>query len=472
MHVDSQYPPYYSHNPYSPYRNDSPLSAFTIEPSFFNEHPHHQQQQQKPPLSAYTPRQTPRSKQSSSSSSSSVTSSVEDSSASVSPSQGLYESSVNDGSLTDIFAGIPPLAPGCELTPKPADDLPWDPADPEWEELAGLFRDMDDFSGQDRSSLGAGSGGGGGNMMGGAAAMYPHQPTPLSMQHQHVNTTNWVSKQPVYQHKMPIASPVMVSNGGYRSVGGNGYGPQGLHVPGPGPQQPIYYPLLQGPPRMVHSGQQQQQQSAAAPPPSQAPPMVFVTQATTVDPSSISAAPQSTLSSPPLTAPGSAFRPATNTFNSPYTTTTTMKPDAFFPPSPAYQNGQPPPGTISYITSPSLGSTRSASLSTSPIAHPTQHTSQHIRSSPHRPSPSPVTGGTNVGGGESPNPDTSTLSKPDKPRPFQCSYCPKRFSRKQDLKRHETTHLPGVKPFRCFNCGTGFTRSDALHRHLKAKRCM
>ncbi|KAI9005195.1 hypothetical protein BC832DRAFT_556547 [Gaertneriomyces semiglobifer] len=149
-----------------------------------------------------------------------------------------------------------------------------------------------------------------------------------------------------------------------------------------------------------------------------------------------------------------------------------MKQDAFFPPSPAYQNGQPPPGTISYITSPSLGSTRSASLSTSPIAH-AQHTPQ-IRSSPHKPSPSPITG--RGVGGESPNnnghQDTSSSTKPDKPRPFQCSYCPKRFSRKQDLKRHETTHLPGVKPFRCFNCGTGFTRSDALHRHLKAKRCM
>ncbi|TPX70186.1 hypothetical protein SpCBS45565_g01883 [Spizellomyces sp. 'palustris'] len=72
--------------------------------------------------------------------------------------------------------------------------------------------------------------------------------------------------------------------------------------------------------------------------------------------------------------------------------------------------------------------------------------------------------------------ESSPPPRPPSPAPkvrtFHCQTCPKSFARKQDLKRHIVTHMPGYKPFRCYNCGTGFTRSDAVHRHLKARRCM
>ncbi|KAJ3017316.1 hypothetical protein HKX48_003630 [Thoreauomyces humboldtii] len=53
-----------------------------------------------------------------------------------------------------------------------------------------------------------------------------------------------------------------------------------------------------------------------------------------------------------------------------------------------------------------------------------------------------------------------------------CSTCDRAFVRRQDLKRHTSTHNSNFKPYECSNCSTTFTRSDALHRHLKAKRCM
>ncbi|KAJ3349672.1 hypothetical protein HDU83_000361 [Entophlyctis luteolus] len=56
-------------------------------------------------------------------------------------------------------------------------------------------------------------------------------------------------------------------------------------------------------------------------------------------------------------------------------------------------------------------------------------------------------------------------------REFQCSMCPNRFLRKQDMKRHEVTHNQ-IKDFVCHNCGFGFVRRDALVRHVKSKRCM
>ncbi|KAJ3347921.1 hypothetical protein HDU83_001683 [Entophlyctis luteolus] len=56
-------------------------------------------------------------------------------------------------------------------------------------------------------------------------------------------------------------------------------------------------------------------------------------------------------------------------------------------------------------------------------------------------------------------------------REFQCSMCPNRFLRKQDMKRHEVTHNQ-IKDFVCHNCGFGFVRRDALVRHVKSRRCM
>ncbi|KAI9007175.1 hypothetical protein BC832DRAFT_524028, partial [Gaertneriomyces semiglobifer] len=46
-----------------------------------------------------------------------------------------------------------------------------------------------------------------------------------------------------------------------------------------------------------------------------------------------------------------------------------------------------------------------------------------------------------------------------------CDVCQRAFVRRQDLKRHQTTHQSDFKPYECNNCGTTFTRSDALHRH-------
>ncbi|KAG6838000.1 hypothetical protein H0H93_008394 [Arthromyces matolae] len=50
-------------------------------------------------------------------------------------------------------------------------------------------------------------------------------------------------------------------------------------------------------------------------------------------------------------------------------------------------------------------------------------------------------------------------------RPFPCAYCPARFLRKNECKRHEASHS-GVKPFVCHICSnTAFVRQDLLKRH-------
>lgn len=46
-------------------------------------------------------------------------------------------------------------------------------------------------------------------------------------------------------------------------------------------------------------------------------------------------------------------------------------------------------------------------------------------------------------------------------RPFGCPACPKRFTRKHDMERHDKTIHGGAKPFVCNFCSKAFSRKDA-----------
>ncbi|KAF2105875.1 hypothetical protein BDV96DRAFT_355198, partial [Lophiotrema nucula] len=50
-------------------------------------------------------------------------------------------------------------------------------------------------------------------------------------------------------------------------------------------------------------------------------------------------------------------------------------------------------------------------------------------------------------------------------KPFECGTCHKAFTRRNDMKRHEDTHLE--KQFGCNMCGKQFTRQLALTRHTR-----
>ncbi|PVF96016.1 hypothetical protein CPB86DRAFT_775988 [Serendipita vermifera] len=57
-------------------------------------------------------------------------------------------------------------------------------------------------------------------------------------------------------------------------------------------------------------------------------------------------------------------------------------------------------------------------------------------------------------------------------RPFLCEDCGMNFARTHDLKRHQTTHVPGVKKTHpCPYCGKNLSRRDAIKRHVVSKQC-
>ncbi|KFP63093.1 Wilms tumor protein, partial [Cariama cristata] len=53
-------------------------------------------------------------------------------------------------------------------------------------------------------------------------------------------------------------------------------------------------------------------------------------------------------------------------------------------------------------------------------------------------------------------------------KPYQCDFkdCERRFSRSDQLKRHQRRHT-GVKPFQCKTCQRKFSRSDHLKTHTR-----
>ncbi|KAL5356094.1 hypothetical protein BJX96DRAFT_162182 [Aspergillus floccosus] len=52
------------------------------------------------------------------------------------------------------------------------------------------------------------------------------------------------------------------------------------------------------------------------------------------------------------------------------------------------------------------------------------------------------------------------------PRPHQCAFCRKRFTKTEHLCRHLRTHT-GSRPFECSKCHKRFSRQDTLSRHMR-----
>lgn len=53
-----------------------------------------------------------------------------------------------------------------------------------------------------------------------------------------------------------------------------------------------------------------------------------------------------------------------------------------------------------------------------------------------------------------------------KDREFQCDFCPKRFRRKEERKRHQNSHL-NIRPHKCRICDKTFMRADHRNSHEK-----
>ncbi|KAJ7283911.1 hypothetical protein C8J57DRAFT_1710212 [Mycena rebaudengoi] len=56
-------------------------------------------------------------------------------------------------------------------------------------------------------------------------------------------------------------------------------------------------------------------------------------------------------------------------------------------------------------------------------------------------------------------------------RPYKCGYCPSRFIRNNERKRHEQGHIENRR-FVCSQCPSAFGRLDLLNRHLKNQHQM
>ena len=51
-------------------------------------------------------------------------------------------------------------------------------------------------------------------------------------------------------------------------------------------------------------------------------------------------------------------------------------------------------------------------------------------------------------------------------KPFECSYCEKTFSKKDNLDVHMQIHSDD-KPFECIQCGKAFSDKSSLDRHMR-----
>ncbi|KAJ1888577.1 hypothetical protein LPJ81_006289 [Coemansia sp. IMI 209127] len=53
-------------------------------------------------------------------------------------------------------------------------------------------------------------------------------------------------------------------------------------------------------------------------------------------------------------------------------------------------------------------------------------------------------------------------------RPHSCEHCPRTFTRKHDLVRHQVMH-DSTGAFKCTVCSRAFARLDVLERHVRNK---